>query len=128
MLLRLLIWKWKSAIVFEMSFKEMACEVRVGFKVKNFLSNLVNCSWTKFIAIIVNVCVFFIQNFRLTILTFRLTFTPLTFCASRDLKFSLNHNFKQLNSIGGNLILKVKWKVHRNVSFFFTLNLNSGIW
>ena len=39
------------------------------------------------------------QNFCLTVLTF---------CVSRELKFSLNHNFKQLNSIGGNLILKAK--------------------
>ena len=62
-----------------------------------------------FIAIIVNVCVF-MQNFRLTVSTFRVTFTPLTFCVSRDLKFSLNHNFKQLNSIGGNLILKGQMK------------------
>ena len=45
------------------------------------------------------------QHFCLTILTFRVTFRPLTFCVSRDLKFSLNHNTKQL----------------------FTLNLNSGI-
>ena len=65
------------------------------------------CSSTKFIAIIVNVCVFFMQNFRLTILTFRVTFTPLTFCVSRDLKLSLNHNFKRLHSIGDNLIPKV---------------------
>ena len=57
---------------------------------------------------LVDVCVFFMQNFRLTILIFRVNFTPLTFCVSRDLKFSLNHIFKQLNSIGGNLILKVK--------------------
>ena len=79
---------------------------------------LFNCSWTKFIAIIVNVYVFFMQNFRLTVSTFRVTFTPLTFCFSRDLKFSLNHNFKQLNSIGGNWILKVKWKVRRNWCHF----------
>ena len=71
-----------------------------------------NCSWTKFIAIVVNVCLF-MQNFCLTILTFRVTFTPWTFCFSRDLKFSLKHNFKQLNSICGKLILKVKWKVRR---------------
>ena len=57
-------------------------------------------------AIIVNLCL--MQNFCLTVLTFRVTFTPLTFCDSRDLKFSPNHNFKQLNSIGDNLILKVK--------------------
>ena len=31
-----------------------------------------------------------------------------TFRVSPDLKFSLNHYFKQLNSIGGNLILKIK--------------------
>ena len=80
--------------------------------------SLFNCSWTQFIAIIVNVCVFFMQNFRLTILTFRVTFTPLIFCVSRDLKFSLYHNFKQLNSIGCNLILKVKWKVRRNWCHF----------
>ena len=59
------------------------------------------------------------QNFCLTILTFRVTFTPLTFCVSRDLKFSFNHNFKQLNSIGGNLILKVKRKVRRNWFHFY---------
>ena len=45
------------------------------------------------------------QNFRLTVLTFRVTFAPLTFFVSRDLKFSLNHNLNHLNSIGGNLIL-----------------------
>ena len=60
----------------------------------------------------------FMQNFRLTILTLRVTFTPLTFCVSRDLKFSLNHNFKQLNSIGDNLMLKVKLKVRRNWCHF----------
>ena len=48
------------------------------------------------------------ESFRLTILTFGATFTPLTFCFFCDLRFSLNHNFKQLNSIGGNLIQKVK--------------------
>ena len=51
---------------------------------------------------------FFLQNFRLTVLTFRVTFMPLTFFVSRNLKFSLKQNFKQLNSIGLNLILKVK--------------------
>ena len=38
----------------------------------------------------------------------------------------LNHNFKQLNSIGGNLILKVKWKRAPKLVPFSTLNLNSG--
>ena len=51
---------------------------------------------------------FFMQNFCLTVFTFGATFTPLSLCVLRDVKFSLNHNFKQLNSIGGSLILKVK--------------------
>ena len=63
----------------------------------------------KFIAIIVNVCVFFNAKFSLEIFDFSSDFYALAF-----LRFawsnvdSLNHNFKQLNSIGGNLILKVK--------------------
>ena len=69
-------------------------------------------------AFIVNLCVFFMQNLCMTVLTSRVTFTPLTFCVLRDLKFPLNHNFKQLNSIGGNLILKVKWKVRWNWCHF----------
>ena len=48
---------------------------------------------------------FLIQNFRLTVLTFRATFTPLTFCVLRDLMLSLS--FKQLNSNLGILILSV---------------------
>ena len=36
----------------------------------------------------------------------------------RDLKLPLNHNFKQLYSIGGNLILKFKWKVRQNCCHF----------
>ena len=78
----------------------------------------------KFIAIIVNVGVFFMQNFCLTILTFRVTFLPLTFTVSHDLKFSLNHNFKQVNSIGGCLILKFNVKVRQNWCHFLTLYLN----
>ena len=41
-------------------------------------------------------------------LTFRLTSTHFIFCVLRDLKFSLIHSFKLLNSIGSNLILRVK--------------------
>ena len=82
-----------------------------------FISFLFNCSGTKFIATIVNVCLFML-NFCLTVLTYRVTSTPLTFRVSRDLKFSLNHNFNQLNSIGGNLILKVKCKVGQNWRHF----------
>ena len=89
------------------------------FLISLYLLITFNCAWTKFIAFIVNVCVFFMQNVCLTLLNFRVTFTPLTFCVSRDLKFSLNHNFKQLNSIGGNLILKVKWKIETGAIFHF---------
>ena len=40
------------------------------------------------------VCLFLCKIFCLTVLTSRVTFTPLTFCVLRDLKFPLNHNFK----------------------------------
>ena len=43
-------------------------------------NQMINCSRRE--AIIVNVCVFFMQNFRLNVLTFRVTFTPLTFFTS----------------------------------------------
>ena len=71
---------------------------------------LFNWYRTKFEAIIicsrretsmVKVCVFN-AKFLPDILTFRVTFTPLTFCVLLDLKFSLIGNFEQLNSIGGN--------------------------
>ena len=44
------------------------------------------------------------QNFCLMVLTFRVTFTPLTFCVSRDLKFSQSQfqaaelNWRQFNT------------------------------
>ena len=41
---------------------------------RTHIYDLFNCSWTKFIAIIVNVLVFFMQIFRLTILRFSRTF------------------------------------------------------
>ena len=72
------------------------------------LSYISDCSSTPATAIICKRVCLLMQNFCLTVLTFRVTFTPVTFCVSRDLKFSLNHNFKQLNSINDNLILKVK--------------------
>ena len=59
---------------------------------------------------------FFMQNFMLDSFVFSIEFYALD--VLRDLKFSLNHNFKQLNSIGGNLILKVKLKVGRNLCHF----------
>ena len=103
---------------FQTSFKHQLVEPKFmgGHAFRKFFIIVFNCSRRE--AIIVNVCVFFMQSFRLTFLTFRVTFTPLTFCVSRDLKFSLNHNFKQLDSIGGNLILKVKWKVRWNWCHF----------
>ena len=58
---------------------------------------LFNCSRRE--AIIVNVRVFFMQNFCVTVLTFRATFTPLNVCVLRDLKFPLNNNLKQLAAI-----------------------------
>ena len=72
-------------------------------------------------------CVIFVQNFHLTVLTFRVTCTPLTFCVSRDLKCSQSQfqtdelNWRQFNT-------KSQMKsAPKLVPFFFTLNLNSGI-
>ena len=73
-----------------------------------------NCSHRE--AIIVNVCLR--KIFLWPSWLFDWLLHPWLFCVSRDLKFSLNHNFKQLNSIGGNLILNVKWKVRRNWCHF----------
>ena len=91
-------------------------------------SNLLfNCSWTKFIAIIVNVCVFFMEIFRLTILTFRVTFTPLALrfawpnILSRSQFQAAELNWRQFNT-------KSQMKsAPKLVPFFFILNLNSGI-
>ena len=51
---------------------------------------------------------FFYAKFSLDNFDFSSDLYAFDFCIWRDLKFPLNHNFKQLNSIGGNLILKVK--------------------
>ena len=63
-----------------------------------------NCSRRE--AVIVNV--YFYAKFLLDRFEFSSDFYNLDFCVLCDLKFSLNQNFKQLNSIGGNLILKYK--------------------
>ena len=66
------------------------------------------------------------QNFRLTILTFRVTFTPSTFCVFRDLNYSQSEfqaaefNWRQFNS-------KSQMKSAPKLVPFFTLNLISGI-
>ena len=78
-----------------------------------------NCSRSE--AIIVNVCVFFMQNFRLTVLTF----TLLTFCVQRDPKFSQSKfqaaefNWRQFNTTH-------QMKSAPKLVPFFTFNL-SGI-
>ena len=67
-------------------------------------------------------CAFFMQNFCLTLLTFRLTFTPLTFCVSRDLKFFQSQyqaaelNWRQFDT-----------KSQMKSAPFSSLILNSGI-
>ena len=59
----------------------------------------------------------FYAKFLLDNFDFLSDFYAPTFFISRDLKFSLNHNFKQLNSIGGNLE-KVKLKVRQTGVIF----------
>ena len=63
-----------------------------------------NCSHRE--AIIVNVFVFFYAKFLLDRFDFASDFYALDFLRVKVL--SLIHNFKQLNSLGGSLILKVK--------------------
>ena len=69
------------------------------FKVEFWL--LINCARRE--EIIVNVCLFYAKFFV------RFDFSSDFYAPDflRDLKFSLSKNFKQLNSIGGNL-LKVR--------------------
>ena len=103
---------------------------------KSALIFIINCSRTKFIAIIVNVGVFFMQNFYLTILTFRVTFTPflrfvtpfsdfLRFAWSKILSQSefqaAELNWWQFNT-------KNQMKSAPKLVSFLNLNLNSGIY
>ena len=92
----------------------------------NLPGMFINCSWTKFIANIVNVFVFFMQNFRLTILTFRVTFSPWLFAFSWSKILSQSQfqaaefNWRQFNT-------KSQMKIAPKLVPFFTLNLKSGI-
>ena len=70
------------------------------------------------------VCV--LQNFRLTLLTSRVTFTPLTFCVSRDLKFSQSQ-FQAAELNWWEFNTKSQTKSAPKLVPIFTLNLNSGI-
>ena len=70
-------------------------------------------------AIIVIMCLFYAKlspdNFYISI-----DLSLLTFCVLHDLKISLNHNFKQLNSIDCNLLLNPnKMWSETGVSFSF---------
>ena len=81
------------------------------------------------------------QNFCLTVLTFRVTFTPLTFCISRYLNFSQSQfqaaelNWRQFttpNQMKSAPKLVPKFTTPNQMKsapkLFFTLNLNSGIY
>ena len=93
----------------------------------SILRSIANCSWTKFIAIIVNMCVYFKQNFCLTILDFASDFYALDFLRFAWSKFlSQSHfqaaelNWRQFNS-------KSQLKSAPKLVPFFSLNFNSGI-
>ena len=98
-------------------------QFRLDFKFFPSFVYLFNCSWAKFIAIIVNVFVSFYAKILLDRFNFRVTFTSLTF--SRDLKFFQSQfqkaelNWRQINT-------KVQWKVRQNWCDFFILNFVSA--
>ena len=66
------------------------------------------------------------KNFRLTDLTFRMTFEHLDFFVLRGLNFSLISNFEQLNSSGGSSLLKLNGTCAEIGINFYTLNFISG--
>ena len=66
---------------------------------------------------------FLCKIFAWPFFTFRVTFTPLTLCVFHDLRFSFIHNFKQLSSTGGILILKSNDKCAGEFLPLLTLNL-----
>ena len=91
------------------------------------LGMVINCSWTKFITIIVNVCVFFMQKFVLDNFDFSsdfYAFDLLRFAWSKILSQSefqaAEFNWRQFNT-------KSQMKSAPKLVPFFTLNLNSGI-
>ena len=66
---------------------------------------------------------FLCKIFCLTVFTFQVTLAPLSFCILRYLKFSLIQHFKQLMSIGGGSLLKVKWNAPQLGSFFLFFSI-----
>ena len=67
----------------------------------------------------------FMQNFCLAVLTFRVTFTPLTFCVLPDLKSQPQFQAAELNWRQFNT--QSQMRSAQKLVPFFTLNLNSGI-
>ena len=73
---------------------------------------MINCSWKKFKANILNVSVFcFNAKFWLEGFDFSSEFHAPDIFAKHDLNCSLIHKSQQLNSSGGSSLLKNKWKV-----------------
>ena len=68
------------------------------------------------------------QNFCLTVLTFRVTPKPLTFCVLRDLKLSLKSQFQAAKLNWWQFNTQSQIKSAPELVSFFTLNLNSGIY
>ena len=67
----------------------------------------------------------FMQSFCLKVLTFRLTFTPLTVCVSRDLKILSQLQFQAVELNGEQFNTKSQMKSTPKLVPFSTLNLNS---
>ena len=95
-------------------------------KINQIFSPVINCSWTKFIAIIENVCVFYakflLDNFDFSNDFYALDF--LRFAWSKILSQSqfqaVELNWRQFNT-------KCQMKSAPKLESFFTSKLNSGI-
>ena len=88
---------------------------------------IINCSWTKFIAIIVNVCVFFYAKFSLDNFEFSSDFYALDFLRFAWSKIPSQSQFQAAKFNWRQFNTKIQMESAPKLVPFFTLNLNSGI-
>ena len=103
---------WGCSVYIYCHRLQNSCDPLVTLRKPN-LVNPYSSTWYAWLHLLLFVCdfhllsrsnfckgVFFLQNFCLTVFWLRVTFTPLTFCVLRDLKFSLTRNLSSWNQLG----------------------------